>query len=145
ISSPCLGAVENAVYVTFSPRLQFFPRAVRSERSPDAANKDAALQPALPSACAIGQRCVFLMKRKQLLLLLLCTFTAIATALNCAPSDNGKSDNQLKGPGRIQWAQFYDPFKPQAINPPIQLRTARNETISFALQFNSLPDFNSRR
>src|SRR5438128_7563928 len=85
------------------------------------------------------------MKRKQLLLLLLCTFTAIATALNCAPSDNGKSDNQLKGPGRIQWAQFYDPFKPQAINPPINLRSARNETISFALQINSFNDQDARR
>jgi len=82
------------------------------------------------------------MKRSKFLILLL---AAIANALSCIPSDNNNSDKELKGPGRIQWAQFYDPLRPQAINPPINLRSARNETISFALQINSPADLASRR
>jgi len=75
-----------------------------------------------------------------LLLLLIC----ICAAPSCSPSDNNSNDNQLKSPGRIQWVQFYDPLKPQAINPPIYLRSARNETISFALQINALADLTRR-
>jgi len=114
---------------------------------PDSANKDAALQPPLPNACASRQEYVDPMKFPRFFLLLLALATAIFTALSCNSSDNNSknSDTQIKSPGRIQWAQFYDPFKPQTINPPIGLRSARNETISFALQLNSFNDQNSRR
>jgi len=86
------------------------------------------------------------MNHVKLHLRLICIFICIFTALSCTPSDSSNNnDNQLKSPGRIQWVQFYDPLKPQAINPPINLRSARNETISIALQINSLPNFDSRR
>src|SRR5205085_5598737 len=85
------------------------------------------------------------MKTARFLVFVTCTVVCIATALGCAPSDNNSSDNQLKGPGRIQWAQFYDPLRPQALNPPINLRSARNETISLALQINSPGELASRR
>src|SRR5216110_3093831 len=89
---------------------------------------------------------LFLMKNPRFLLPLLFIFISICAAPSCTPSDNNNSnDNQLKSPGRIQWVQFYDPLKPQAINPPINLRSARNETISFALQINSFNDLNTRR
>jgi len=82
--------------------------------------------------------------KPRLLLLCLAALTAISSALSCTPSDNSNNDNQLKSPGRIQWVQFYDPLKPQAINPPINLRSARNETISIALQINSIADITRR-
>src|SRR5262245_51104105 len=85
------------------------------------------------------------MKTARFGVFVLCAAVFIGAAFSCTPSDNSSSDNQLKAPGRIQWAQFYDPLRPQALNPPISLRSARNETISLALQINSPGELASRR
>src|SRR5438477_6265595 len=67
-------------------------------------------------------------------------------APSCIPNDNNSNVNdKVRGPARIQWVQFTDPLKPQAINAPLLLRSARNETISFTIQLNALQDLSSRR
>src|SRR5437867_1783597 len=72
---------------------------------------------------------------------LLSIFILACIAPSCTPNDNNNNINdKLKAQARIQWVQFTDPLKPQAINPPLLLRSARNETISFTLQLNSLSD-----
>jgi hypothetical protein len=85
------------------------------------------------------------MKSFRWMFLIGLALACVLGALNCAPNDTSATNGQLNGPARIQWVHFYDPLKPQAINPPIHLRSARNETISFALQINSLPDPTAKR
>src|SRR5437764_14491595 len=76
---------------------------------------------------------------------LLSMFILACIAPSCVPSEKNNVNDTSRGPARIQWVQFSDPLKPQAINPPVLLRSARNETVSFALQLNSLPDLTSKR
>src|SRR5437016_5698992 len=104
--------------------------------------------PLCPTHAHAGHEYVAPMKTARFLFPLLFLLAFIFAAPSCTPSDkdnSSNSDHTIKSLGRIQWAQFYDPFKPQAINPPINLRSARNETISFALQINSFNDQDARR
>src|SRR5688572_32453952 len=70
---------------------------------------------------------------------------AMIAAPGCAPTESNGGNGALKGAARIQWVHFTDPLSPSVENPPIHLRSARNETITFALQINSLTDLSARR
>src|SRR5688572_21695324 len=88
------------------------------------------------------------MKSKRFMLRMLPLVAALAAVIainGCAPTESNGGNGAIKGAGRIQWVHFTDPLAPQTSNPPIHLRSARNETISFAIQINSLGELSSRR
>src|SRR5438067_2497874 len=82
--------------------------------------------------------CLDMFKSRMILVTVLVCLPLVGA--DCNPSGSGGSGPAaIVAPGRIQTLQFNHPVRPTLVDGPVQLRGARNEWVSVAVQINQFP------